>query len=266
MIARSLRTAPACGVAALADAEIEYRSGWWIHTFDRVDSTNTVAARLPAWDAVRAVTQTSGRGRTGRYWVSDEGGLWLSAVLPCPAEEPVWQYLPLAVGWGVGRMLRHDLGVAGLRLRWPNDLMVGRKKLAGLLVERFSRETIIVGIGINVFNTPESRDAALTGMTVRLADLASSFGDLAELAVHVLGGIRAGHSALKASGFAPIAKDLNAHWTDVRRVELTQSGMAPRVEGCFAGIDDRGALRVMDTQGCERVYDATQIALLRELD
>jgi len=251
--------------SALADAESQFRHGWWIHTLGSVTSTNTLAAGLPPWSAVRARTQTAGRGRTGRHWTSDQGGLWLSAVLPCAAEQACWPFLPLAAGWSLAKALR-KMGVEGLRLRWPNDLMVGRKKLAGLLVERFDPETIVVGVGINVFNTPERCDPQLSGATVRLAELVNELGVVEDLTVYVLSALRFGHEVLQTEGFAGIAEDLNARWTEPRRVELTLAGQDQSAQGKFAGIDRHGALRLRFDDGTDSSFDATQVALLREVD
>ncbi|WP_269799074.1 biotin--[acetyl-CoA-carboxylase] ligase [Geminisphaera colitermitum] len=149
--------------------------GWTLHTAATVPSTNPIAGKqFSAWHALRALTQTASYGRTGRSWTSDPGGLWLSANLPCPATTPAerarWAILPLAAGWAVIDALT-ALGVTGLRLRWPNDIMTGSRKLAGLLVERFTPDTVTVGIGLNLTNSPEHAHPALAGTTARLADL-----------------------------------------------------------------------------------------------
>lgn len=238
--------------------------GWHLEVLPEVSSTNTHAARLPAWTAIRASTQTAGRGRTPeRRWVSDTGGLWLSAVLPCPAPRSRWEVLPLVAGWAVLYALE-ELGVSA-RLRWPNDVMVGKRKLAGLLVERYTEDTAVVGVGLNVFNHPDRADTALSGQTVRLADLASGDHNLNEIAATMLTSLRAGHAQLLRDGFSAIADDLNARWSDPRPVELTLVGQPAPLRGDFLGVDPRGRLRIATTTG-RAIYDATQVSLLRELD
>jgi len=116
---------------------------------------------------VRAETQTGGRGRFGRVFVSDPGGLWISAVLPAEGGTQRWAGFSLMVGIHLVRMLE-ALNVPGARLRWPNDLMSGTKKLGGLLIEQSARETLIVGFGLNVRNAPWATDPALDEIATSL--------------------------------------------------------------------------------------------------
>lgn len=227
-------------------------TGWILDVLPETESTNPVAARLPAWHAVRADTQTAGRGRTGRRWVSDAGGLWLSAVLPCPGPREQWAVLPLAAGLALLRALS-SLGVSDLRLRWPNDLLVGRRKLAGLLVERHTADTAVVGIGLNVFNHPENAEPGLRGDTVRLAAL-------------VLRSLADAHALLLAGRFSLVADELNLSWTPPRLVSLTLAGQTEPLTGLFLGIDARGRLLLQENAGQTRTLDATQVALLREIE
>lgn len=241
-------------------------SPWMYDVLDVVDSTNSYAARLPAWTAVRAKTQTAGRGRTrDRRWVSDAGGLWLSAVLPCPGPRATWETLPLVAGAAVLDAVA-QLGVAGARLRWPNDVMVGRAKLAGLLVERHTADTAVVGIGLNVFNRPEMDSPELTGQTARLCALVCGEYEVDDVAAAVLGALHGRYESFVASGFSPIAKHLNAGWAKPRQVEVTLHGAAGARVGLFHGVDERGRLRV--TFGAEpvQVFDATEVTLLRECE
>jgi BirA family biotin operon repressor/biotin-[acetyl-CoA-carboxylase] ligase len=228
-------------------------------------STNILAARLPAWHAVRADTQTDGRGRTGRHWTSDTGGLWLSAVVPCPGPRENWARLPLAVGWALLDTLA-SLGAVDLRLRWPNDILAGSRKLAGLLVERHTPDTAVVGIGLNVFNHPESDDATLRGATARLADLVA-LGDrnLDDIAALVLCAVARAHQTLCHEGFSPIAAALNDRWSQPRLVALTLADQTQPVLGNFLGIDPAGNLILRARDGSTRTFDAHRVALLREL-
>ena len=74
-----------------AKARQSHLAGWTLLEFNVVNSTNFVAGKLEVWNAVRADTQTAGRGRFQRSWISDAGGLWLSAVVPTGPDREHWQ-------------------------------------------------------------------------------------------------------------------------------------------------------------------------------
>jgi BirA family biotin operon repressor/biotin-[acetyl-CoA-carboxylase] ligase len=104
--------------------------------------------------------QTAGRGRAGRAWASLPGALALSAIVPWPAG-PGRVRLPVETGILLARGLSAAFGI-DIRLKWPNDLLVGRKKLGGLLVEARSNDEgegwAVIGIGLNVRGTRAGLD------------------------------------------------------------------------------------------------------------
>lgn len=238
---------------------------WRLREFAELASTNTFAAQLPAWTAVRATVQTAGRGRTtARRWISDTGGLWLSMVVPCPGARAKWAILPLAAGWAIVAALG-ELGVTGARLRWPNDILIGRRKLAGILVERHRDDTAVIGVGLNVLNSPEECEESLTGMTARLADLTPGACDLEAVTRRVLHAVHRVHIELLDRGFRRIADELNAGWGKSRRVRVTLTGREHVIEGSFVGVDQQGRLRIHTAREGVAVYDAYAVEQLREL-
>ena len=242
-----------------------HAEGWFVHTANEIGSTNSAAARLPAWHAVRARVQTDGRGRSNRAWTSDEGGLWLSAVLPCPGGRAKWSILPLAAGWAIIAALK-ELGARDLRLRWPNDIMVGHRKLAGLLVERFNASTAVVGLGLNVFNFPESAEPALKNTTARLADLVPGGYTLEDLTRLVLRSIGRAQAIIRDDRFRLIADELNLDWSEPRLVSVTLAARGDTFAALFHGVDEFGRVRLTTERFGRRTYDASQVALLRELE
>ncbi|MBK8478848.1 MAG: biotin--[acetyl-CoA-carboxylase] ligase [Opitutaceae bacterium] len=237
--------------------------GWSLHELDSVDSTNRRAAPLPAWSAVTARTQTAGRGRHDRRWVSDTGGLWLSAVLPTTGEFERWSLLPLAAGLGVCQALT-SFGLAGHRLRWPNDIMIGPTKLAGLLVERFRPATAVVGIGINYDNRPEADDPGLTGTVARLTDLLHVAPARHVLRDAVLTALRHAHRLLAADRAADLVEQLSPYWRRLPvRVTLRPDGA--QLDGHFAGVDPAGRLLLKTDHGSPRSLAPHEVELLREL-
>jgi BirA family biotin operon repressor/biotin-[acetyl-CoA-carboxylase] ligase len=237
-------------------------ANWTLVSHETVTSTNDLARELPPWSAVRADSQTAGRGRFGRSFVSDVGGLWLSAILPAPGDASRWAGFSLMVGHHLLLALR-ELKVPQARLRWPNDLMSGRKKLAGLLIEQGARQKLTVGIGMNVQNAPWNFDPSLTDSTARLADISGPVPSLDALAVSVLDRLEDAYHAMLAEGLNTAIRALNTHWSSYR-VEITLTA-GEIVAGKFLGLDEAANLRIMTAQGHERRVLHQHVARLKEL-
>lgn len=241
---------------------VEAVESWRVHELSSTESTNLVAAKYSAWEAVRAGQQTAGRGRFQRGWVSDKGGLWLSAVVPTGPNSEDWRALPLAVGLAVCDGL-HSIGLTQLRVRWPNDVMVENRKLAGLLIEQYTPGLAVAGIGINVFNRPEARDSSLMNQTIRIADLIGRPPELRELTEIILTHLRRVVEQMRASGFASLLPRINELWGHPRRVELDLDGVIR--QGTFAGVGDEGQLLLLSESGHKTAYDASQVRHLKEI-
>jgi BirA family biotin operon repressor/biotin-[acetyl-CoA-carboxylase] ligase len=128
------------------------RDGWRVEVVEETESTNAdVAARArdgePAGLCVVAELQTAGRGRLDRTWVSPPRAGLTFSVLVRPTGTPLG-WVPLLAGLAVARALREQAEVDAV-LKWPNDVLVGEKKVAGLLAEAVDG-TVVLGIGLNV--------------------------------------------------------------------------------------------------------------------
>jgi BirA family biotin operon repressor/biotin-[acetyl-CoA-carboxylase] ligase len=249
--------------AIAQEADIRVIDGWTLHEFAEVTSTNSLAAHLPPWTAVRATVQTAGRGRTGHRWISDENGLWVSAVLPTPGDSARWSLLPLAAGWAALSVVR-ALGLPEARLRWPNDILVGRRKLAGVLVDRFSVNAAVVGFGLNVANRPDRVDSTLGGEVVRLADLLPEPPSFTILLVRLLAALTREHHRLESGDACGLCRDLGSAWLH-RRVEVILAGGVDAIDGHLEGVDPNGSLLLRDAAGDVHVFPAHRVELLREI-
>ncbi len=126
-----------------------------VHFFPAIPSTQDEAIRLarggaPEGTVVVAARQTQGRGRLGRRWFSPPGaGLYASVVLRPPVPAAQWPVLSVLAGVAVVEALQ-GLGVAGARLKWPNDALIEGRKVAGILVEAFPDAGFaVLGLGLN---------------------------------------------------------------------------------------------------------------------
>jgi BirA family biotin operon repressor/biotin-[acetyl-CoA-carboxylase] ligase len=109
-----------------------------------------------------ALEQTEGKGRRGRTWDSDHSSLTFSLVWRCPGPQAPTN-LTLAVGLGLVQSLQEATGLAELKVKWPNDLWIGRKKFGGILTEALHHGGslwIILGIGLNVNSQPPKADVS----------------------------------------------------------------------------------------------------------
>lgn len=127
--------------------------------YTRLDSTMEECKRLEQCLgsghrlSVRTAEQSAGRGRDQHSWHSPHGGLWLSFTLPSHPQVPSFT---LYLGCCVHQLLQVLFPLPDLMLKWPNDLMLGTRKLAGLLCEYSEqRSRYLIGIGINTNNMPD---------------------------------------------------------------------------------------------------------------
>jgi BirA family biotin operon repressor/biotin-[acetyl-CoA-carboxylase] ligase len=187
--------------------------------------------------------------------------LWLSAVVPLGKGPILRRALPLAVGLAVCGALQ-ELGISDFRLRWPNDVLVCDRKLAGLLIDQFAEDLAVIGIGINVNNRPESMDPDLSNRTIRLADLLATTVELGQLTALLLRHLRQELAALESAGAPPLFARVNGFWRAPRMVELDLDG--PVRKGLFTGVDTSGRLALASPSGELSFYDAHEVRHLTE--
>lgn len=219
-----------------------------------VDSTNAEAMRRilagersPAW--LIADRQTAGRGRAGRAWASQPGNLFASylATLHClPAKAG---QLSLVAGVATVDAIRRAGDVPGLRLKWPNDILVGNAKLGGILVESTSRSAepgiaAVIGVGLNLVSAPDEVGRAATFLA-RAGLTLSPHEALCFLAQTMSDWISIWNNG---EGFAQVREAWLAR-AGALGEPLTINAARGPVSGTFAGLDDSGALLLDDGEG-----------------
>ncbi|MBI5500620.1 MAG: biotin--[acetyl-CoA-carboxylase] ligase [Deltaproteobacteria bacterium] len=231
-------------------------------------------AGAPDGHVVVARRQSAGRGRVGRAWHSSgDGGLYLSVLLRGFANAAAARGLTLAVGIGVLDAVR-TLGVAGATLKWPNDVLVGPRKLAGILTEWVGE-----GDGGSTRReaptpaAPSSPGAAIVGIGLNVAQ--RSFpGELAAIATSIA--VESGRPALPDDALATLLAGLEPAVDSFRRDGLAwvvpawsarsdQWGRRARaggVEGVLLRLAPEGSLIVRGDDGRESVVTADAVELL----
>jgi BirA family biotin operon repressor/biotin-[acetyl-CoA-carboxylase] ligase len=179
-------------VDPLDAAAVERATGWRVHVHASLASTNDEAARARragagARTAVVALEQTAGRGREGRSFASPPGGLYASLIVAAaPGDVP--GPLVAATALAAAEACEQAAGVR-VAVKWPNDLWVGGRKLAGILLEGSGAGLVIVGIGINVERVPAALDPGVAAATTSLATETGREVGLAALLVLLLGAV-----------------------------------------------------------------------------
>lgn len=224
-------------------------AGWAVQVRDSVDSTNALAMSLVQQGAslpllVLAEQQTAGRGRRGRKWISPFAqNLYYSLALRIDGGMRQLEGLSLLVGLAVVRML-HECGIEHAGLKWPNDILVGRRKLAGVLLELTGDPAdvchVVIGIGINVnMQVCEDVDQAWTSMALEKGGVLDRNEVVAALNRH-LDACLAVHRE-KGFGAFQAEWERNHLWQGELVTLLAGAGAT---EGVVLGVDAVGALRL----------------------
>jgi BirA family biotin operon repressor/biotin-[acetyl-CoA-carboxylase] ligase len=229
-----------------------------------VDSTNSrlmrEAERLPSGTVCLAEQQSAGRGRRGRAWVSPFArNLYLSVLWHFDGGAAELEGLSLAVGVGIAEALE-SFGVAGVTLKWPNDVLANGRKLAGILLEMSGDAAgacqLVVGVGINI----EMTAVAAQAIDQPWCDVASLVAEQGlpkvqrnDLCAAVLARLVPLLANFPQEGFA--------HWRSrwVSRAAfmgqpVKLSAAKNETFGVLRGVDDRGALRLETVNGEQLVY------------
>lgn len=231
-----------------------------VEVLSECESTNSVLMSRPGPEAgpvlvVLAERQTAGRGRRGRSWLAWPGAsLTFSLRWVFPVGAPVPAGLSLVVGLAVSNALE-SLGVEGLALKWPNDILLHGRKLGGILVELISgRErplVAVIGIGLNV-SLPANAQVPGQAGVASMAEALAQVPDRNLLAARILTKLDEVFAIYGTAGFGALRdawSQRNAH-ADLP-VRLEADGRIS--EGVCRGVDQDGALLLETRQGLDRV-------------
>jgi BirA family biotin operon repressor/biotin-[acetyl-CoA-carboxylase] ligase len=239
-------------------------AGYRLATHDKLASTNAEALmraradeRNPLW--IVAAEQTAGRGRRGNQWVSPPGNLYATLLLTDPAAAECAPELSF-----VTALALHDAIVerapelsAALALKWPNDVLCGGAKLAGILIEgerAGSALAVAIGIGVNCRNHPAATPYPVTDLKSVGADVSAE--DLFEtLSATMLKRLRQWR---RGAGFADIRTDWIARGAGMggdMRVKLPDREMCGHCEG----LDERGRLLLRIADGSVQTIAAGEV-------
>jgi BirA family biotin operon repressor/biotin-[acetyl-CoA-carboxylase] ligase len=238
---------------------------WPVTVLDSVDSTNAEALRAIGQGAsapflVLAERQVSGRGRRGRKWVSPFAeNLYYSLVLRIDGGMRQLEGLSLVVGLAVMQALR-NFGVSSAGLKWPNDVLVANKKVAGILLELVGDPAdvchVVLGIGINVnMQKADEVDQQWTSIRLESGNSIDRNALVGELSAQLNSYIQ--RHQLKGFSTLRVEWEANHLWQD-RSVSLIAG--SSQIDGVVVGIDSQGALR-LKVDGVEKVFSGGELSL-----
>lgn len=229
---------------------------------DQAESTNRALLAAPRHGRVLAAEwQSGGRGRMGRKWHGALGGsLLFSLAWTFPDGPAQLAGLPLAVGAAIARAIEAT-GVAGIGLKWPNDLLLPAGKVGGILIEMqgdaLGPAQVVIGIGLNLRLPDDALDqpaAALENAGLAL-DRNALFG-------RILAELEATLVRFAAEGFAPLRAEWEAHHVWQGQSAEVHLPDGSRLPGVIAGVADDGSLR-LSVDGQIRLIHSGDVSLRR---
>lgn len=232
--------------------------------WNEIDSTNTRALELAADGAphglvVAARQQTAGRGRQGKTWVSPlDAGLYISFLLRPQVELTQIPLISLATGAAVARALRSACGIQ-VGLKWVNDIVYDGKKLGGILAEMPNRNTLVVGIGINLRDLHEQMPDELKGRSVSVEEIVGSPVSANQVAANLMLELEHAYSLLEAGEKTQIVELWKVHAVTLGKVIRAHVGNEV-IEGLAKDIAVDGSL-ILETLAGDRRLHAGEISI-----
>jgi BirA family biotin operon repressor/biotin-[acetyl-CoA-carboxylase] ligase len=231
-----------------------------------IDSTNNRALAVAGEPGIltsRLIlteVQTGGRGRGANRWWASRGALTFSLLIRTDSVPLPPQRLPLAsltVGLAVCEALEEMLSLPDIRIKWPNDVYIGLRKVGGILIELPPGvpELLVIGIGINVNNSMQRAPDELRSSVIALCDASGNILSLQQVLLPVLVRLQTRLAAVDQHN-----TELMDHWRS--RCLLTNRTVqvvspARRIEGLCRGIDHEGALLIETQDRLERCFGGT---------
>lgn len=222
---------------------------WRWTDYPELESTNDEALHLSAAlpengrIAVTAQRQTKGRGRRGRSWIGQDGNLFMSLLLHWPLAES--GALVFIVSLSLLQTVKKMSPSADVCLKWPNDVLLNRKKISGILLETATSGTMVIGIGVNIKSAPESKDILYAVASLRDAGINCSRNSFLKAFLPEFDEVC---GIYKASGMERII-ELWLPWVKGIGCPITVHMPKAEEKGIFKGIGSDGMLLLETSSG-----------------
>ncbi|HYK79490.1 MAG TPA: biotin--[acetyl-CoA-carboxylase] ligase [Micropepsaceae bacterium] len=218
-----------------------------LRRYDTLDSTNEEARRLakngergPLWIVARE--QTAGRGRRGRAWISESGNLFATLLMPVTIS--LSAQLGFVAGLAAGDAIAAHARGAEVALKWPNDVLLNGKKVAGILLEALGHDSLAIGIGINLAHYPNTTEIP----SISIAAVMGKPPDLDGFLVRLASAMTAWYEIWLKEGFQPVRKAWLVRASGLGHAIRARLADSER-DGVFEDLDQDGALLLRDSTG-----------------
>ncbi len=237
-----------------------------VHVFDCCESSLDKAwelireNRLDPGDSVLCNTQTRGRGRMGREWVSGSGNIMAAWMIPCPEPGIRDNLLPLILGLTLVRAML-NLGLC-LSIKWPNDLIYKDKKVGGILIEEKNHK-LVAGIGLNIVFSPEKNMVGESGAT-EPGNLKDHFSDInpAQLWAKLVYPARIWYEDILCNfSLIDFIREINSNLWLMNEI-VTVRSQGKNIEGVLKGIGNEGEILV---EHCGGVFRLTSASIIKNV-
>jgi len=231
------------------------------HFFETIDSTNSFLASCKYSDKPQlCVTreQTLGKGQHGRGWVSQKDGSIIFSIRESFTKNTNLNGLSLVVGLAIIKSIEAECQLHSLKIKWPNDIYFGDKKLAGILMESSlykGRQYVLIGVGLN-FRLVDKND--INTPWIDLSRITTQLPNFQKLTASIINNILMLTKDFQINGLS----NLLSHWDDydmLKGVRIRSRESNIEFQGQVDGITHQGALKVLTKDGVKELYSSMHI-------
>ena len=229
--------------------------------FESIDSTNSYLASTK-YSAKPQICitreQTKGKGQHGRNWVSQKDGSIIFSMRKSFNEGMNLNGLSLIAGMAIIKSIEAECQLSGLKIKWPNDIYYGDKKLAGILMENThykSNQLVLVGVGIN-YQLVDTNE--IDALWVDLSRILNKLPNFQQLTAKIINNILFFLEDFQINGLSNLLSEWH-HYDMLKGVRIKFRESNIELQGQIDGISHQGALKVLTKDGVKELYSSMHI-------
>lgn len=229
--------------------------------FESIDSTNSfLASTKYSTKPQICITreQTKGKGQHGRNWVSQKDGSIIFSMRKSFHEGMNLNGLSLIAGMAIIKSIEAECQLSGLKIKWPNDIYYGDKKLAGILMENThykSKQLVLIGVGIN-YQLVDTNE--IDALWVDLSRILNKLPNFQQLTANVINNILIFLEDFQINGLSSLLSEWD-HYDMLKGVRIKFRESNIELQGQIDGITNQGALKVVTKDGIKELYSSMHI-------